>query len=58
MNKQYLGDSVCVEFNDIGQLVLTTENGLEDDPSNTIFLEPEVFYALQQYVKASQQEAS
>lgn len=47
MNKFYLGDSVYVEVVD-GMLKLTTENGL--GPSNTIFLEPEVYVHLVQYV--------
>jgi len=50
MEKQYLGDSVYVEFEG-GMFKLTTENGYPDDPSNTICLEPEVFSALAQYVK-------
>lgn len=52
--KQYLGDSVYVDFDGFG-LVLTTENGY--GPSNRIVLEPEVFEALAKYVerlKASQ----
>ena len=43
--KQYLGDSVYVEFDGYG-LVLTTENGYLDDPRNRIVLEPEVYEAL------------
>ena len=39
--KRYLGDSVYAEF-DGYQINLTTENGLPDDPSNRISLEPEV----------------
>ena len=46
MEKRYLGDSVYVEL-DGGMLKLTTENGL--GPSNTIFLEPEVFISLKRY---------
>lgn len=46
--KEYLGNSVYAEVNENGQLVLTTENGL--GPSNTIYLEPEVFTALVEYV--------
>ena len=52
MKKVYLGDSVYVELNEHGQIVLTTENGLPTDPSNEIFLEPEVYYALVAYVEA------
>jgi hypothetical protein len=44
-NKEYLGDSVYVE--NIGYAIrLTTENGLPTDPSNEIFVEPEVVAAL------------
>ena len=39
--KFYLGDSVYVEFDGVG-VVLTTENGLPDDPSNKIYLDPNV----------------
>lgn len=39
--KTYLGDSVYAEF-DGYMMKLTTENGQPDDPSNIIFLEPEV----------------
>lgn len=48
--KTYLGDSVYVSF-DFGMLKLTTENGLPGDPSNSIFLESEVFEALCHYAK-------
>jgi len=47
--KIYLGDSVYGEAVD-GGIVLTTDNGL--GPSNTIFLEPEVYEALTQWVGA------
>jgi hypothetical protein len=50
-SKVYLGDSVYVDVNRAGQLVLTTENGLPTDPSNTIYLEPDVYDALVLYVK-------
>lgn len=44
--KVYLGDSVYAEFNTVmaGDVVLTTENGY--GPSNTIYLEPGVLWAL------------
>jgi hypothetical protein len=45
--KTYLGDSVYVSF-DGYMLVLTTDNGM--GPSNTIYLEPEVYEALVGYV--------
>lgn len=41
MNKEYLGDSVYVQNNAASQIILTTENGLPSDPSNTIVLEME-----------------
>lgn len=50
MNKQYIGDSVYAEFNEAGQLVLTTENGF--GPSNTVIVEEFVWQALEQYVDA------
>ena len=49
MNKEYLGDSVYVEHLREGTLELTTWNGLLDDPSNVIVLEPEVYEALLRY---------
>lgn len=45
MDKIYLGDSVYAKF-DGYQIWLTTENGLPDDPSNTIALEPSVQISL------------
>ena len=42
--KRYLGDSVYAEF-DGYQINVTTENGLPDDPSNRIVMEPEVVKA-------------
>ena len=50
MKKEYLGDSVYVEY-DGWSLVLTTENGYHDDPRNRIVLEPEVYAALARYVE-------
>ena len=49
MEKVYLGDSVYVEINEAGQLVLTTENDIYG-ASNTIYLEPEVYDALLKFV--------
>lgn len=48
--KIYLGDSVYGEADPYGGIVLTTDNGL--GPSNTIYLEPEVYEALTQWVGA------
>lgn len=47
--KHYIGDSVYVEFDGFS-VILTTENGYVDDPSNRIVLEPEVYYGLIRYV--------
>jgi hypothetical protein len=49
-NKLYLGDSVYVQIVN-GTILLTTENGMPYDPSNKIYLELEVFDALEKYVK-------
>jgi len=51
MNKEYIGDSVYVEMGGYGELILTTENGLPTDPSNTIVLEDTVMDALVNYQK-------
>ena len=40
--KEYLGDSVYAEYDGYG-IFFTTENGLPDDPSNTIYVDPDVF---------------
>ena len=48
--KQYLGDSVYVaEGKFRGQIVLTTENGLPDDLSNTIYIELEMIKSLVEF---------
>jgi hypothetical protein len=49
MNKLYLGDSVYAQ-DDGFHIVLTTENGLPTDPSNTIALDPYVCDALMAYI--------
>lgn len=46
--KEYLGDSVYVDFDGF-YITLTTDNG--DGPTNTIFMEPEVYHALVEYQK-------
>jgi hypothetical protein len=52
MKKDYLGDSVYVEFDEFGfSIILTTENGITNYPSNRIALEPEVYDALKRYVE-------
>jgi hypothetical protein len=50
-SKAYLGDSVYAEWDEYN-VVLTTENGLPTDPSNTIALDPEVRAALCRYINA------
>lgn len=46
--KQYLGDGVYVEH-DGYSFILTTENGI--CATNTIYLEPVVISALEQYIE-------
>jgi hypothetical protein len=53
--KIYLGDSVYAQVDDLGRIVLTTENGLVTDPSNRIVLEPEVYWQLVTWVQGPQQ---
>ncbi len=54
MEKEYLGDSVYTEYDGYA-IILTTENGLPDDPSNKIYLEPEVVKAfLRFYAKVTE----
>lgn len=48
--KTYLGDSVYCQFDGYA-FVLTTENGLRSDPSNTIVMEPEIIRALNHFVE-------
>ena len=48
--KRYLGDSVYAEL-DGWTIKLTTEYGQPEDPSNIIWLEPEVIKALIAYVE-------
>lgn len=50
MSAEYLGDSVYAEFDGFG-ILLTTRNGLPDDPGNTIYIEPLVWAALLQYAE-------
>jgi hypothetical protein len=57
MSKQYLGDSVYVEHDGFG-LRLTTENGLPTDPSNDIYLEPNVYHALVTFVNNLRAESN
>jgi hypothetical protein len=55
LNKQYIGDGVYVEIDELG-LVLTTENGIET--TNRIVLEGDVYGALEQYVARTRRKAA
>lgn len=55
--KTYIGDSVYAEF-DGYSIILTTENGLPSDPSNTIILEPEVYHSLIEWVNHLKEKAA
>jgi hypothetical protein len=46
--RQYLGDSVYIRTLPTGELVIYTENGF--GPTNEIFLEPDVYLLLAQYI--------
>jgi hypothetical protein len=46
--KEYLGDGVYAEVNDIPELILTTEDGIST--TNTIYMETEVVMALLSYI--------
>ncbi len=57
MNKEskvYLGDGVYADY-EYGQIILTTDAGGER-PTNRIVLEPEVYFALVEYVKKLERE--
>lgn len=47
--KTYIGDSVYAEYDDLGRIILTTENGYLDDPRNRIVLEPDHMIALAKF---------
>lgn len=47
-HKEYLGDSVYAQFDGYG-ITLTTENGIPEDPTNSIYLEPSVLSSLDRY---------
>lgn len=51
MKRTYLGDSVYAYF-DGYTICLTTENNMPCDPSNKIFLEPEVMENLAKYAQS------
>ena len=44
-SKFYAGDSVYADTDGFG-IILTTENGLPSDPSNSIYLEPSVLISI------------
>lgn len=48
MNKVYLGDGVYIMYDGFS-LILTTEDGIRT--TNRIFMEPEVYQALLNYVE-------
>jgi hypothetical protein len=50
-DKEYLGDSVYAEVKN-GGIIITTENGQPFDPTNIIFLEPEVVNAFLRFVRS------
>lgn len=50
-NKFYLGDGVYARIDDLGSLILTTEDGYH--ATNTIYMELSVLNALINYVKRS-----
>lgn len=59
MNKVYLGDSVYIgPGRYVGELKLTTENGLPNDPSNLIFLDCSVVSSLLAYLNNWKKELS
>ena len=51
----YIGDSVYVGFDGYSYWIMTW-NGYPDDPRNKIALEPEVYEALQNWVKRIRSE--
>jgi hypothetical protein len=48
--KEHIGDSVYAECDGCG-IILTTENGMSDDPSNFIYLDTSVLAALIKFCK-------
>jgi len=47
--KAYIGDSIYIEFVD-GDFIMTTENGVPEDPSNVIWLSVESIISLMRYL--------
>lgn len=54
MDKKYLGDSIYAKKESNGGVILTTENGLPDDPSNIIFMGREEFESLKQFMETGE----
>lgn len=53
--KTYIGDSVYVSLGAYhGEVVLTTENGFPDDPSNKIVLGPGELISLRRYLESKE----
>jgi hypothetical protein len=46
--KRYLGDGVFADISQFGEVVLTTENGI--NVTNTIVMEPEVIQAFKEFL--------
>jgi len=55
MNKEYLGDSVYIEDGGY-ELILTTENGLPNDPSNKIVFDDSVLHNFLIYIERLKKE--
>jgi hypothetical protein len=54
--KTYLGDAVYAEIDRAGDLILTTEDGIQD--TNRIVLEPEVLHNLETWLEAAREAAA
>jgi hypothetical protein len=54
---RYLGDGLYADFNDGHQIVLTTGSHKLEEAVNIIYLEPEVYQALVEWMDVIQQEA-
>lgn len=54
MNKEYLGDAVYIEVNRFGDIILTTEDGV--NVTNRIVLEPTVLEAFENYLRRLRRE--
>ena len=54
---RYLGDELYADFNDDHQIVLTTGSHKLEEAVNIIYLEPEVYQTLVEWMDVIQQEA-